>query len=160
MNYYYIKDGDDSTPLHLAVKTGDEFIIRNLTLAGGEINATDRNQSTPLHLATELDLGKIIEILLQCGAEAKLADESGNNCLHLAARWNAATVTPILLAQSNIDPKLPNAKGKNFLHLLAFHGFVTSLCRIYINYSFITKWGQCRRAVQHAHGARSELSNQ
>ena len=49
----------------MAVKTGDEFIIRNLTLAGGEINATDRNQSTPLHLATELDLGKIIEILLQ-----------------------------------------------------------------------------------------------
>ena len=106
------------------MKTGDEFIIRNLTLAGGEINATDRNQSTPLHLATELDLGKITEILLQCGADPKLSDENGNNCLHLAARWNAASVTPILLAESNIDPKLPNAKGKNFLHLLAFHGIV------------------------------------
>ena len=117
------KDGDDSSPLHLAVKSGDEFIVRNLTLAGGDINATDARQATPLHLAAELDLCGVAEILLQSGADPSLLDQDGNNALHLAARWNAVSITRSLLQESRIDPKLPNAKGKNFLHLIAYYGY-------------------------------------
>ena len=91
-------------------------------MAGGEVNATDANQSTPLHLAAELDLANVAEILLQNGADPTHLDQAGNNCLHLAARWNASAVSRVLLTESSIDPKLPNAKGKNFLHLVAFHG--------------------------------------
>ena len=93
------------------MKTGDDFIIRNLALAGGDINGIDAHQSTPLHLAAELDLANVAEILLQNGADPTLLDQDGNNCLHLAARWNAASVTRVLLSESTIDSKLSNAKA-------------------------------------------------
>jgi len=116
------KDGEEATPLHLAVKIGDDFIVRNLTLAGAEVDAVDKTGQTALHCAAERDLAEITRILLQNGWKPDLLDEEGNNALHLSAKHDASQVSQVLLSESSIDPKAPNSKGKCFLHLVAFHG--------------------------------------
>ena len=60
------------------MKTGDDFIIRNLTLAGAEINATDKLSQTALHYAAERDLAEIVRILLQSGADPGMLDQGKN----------------------------------------------------------------------------------
>ena len=69
------KDGEEATPLHLAVKIGDDFIVRNLTLAGAEVDAVDKTGQTALHCAAERDLAEITRILLQNGWKPDLLDE-------------------------------------------------------------------------------------
>lgn len=59
----------------MAVKTGDDFIIRNLTLAGADINAVDKLSQTALHYAAERDLSEITRILLQNGADPSMLDQ-------------------------------------------------------------------------------------
>ena len=46
----------------------------------------------------------------------------GNNVLHLAAKNDASNVSRVLFTESQVDPKLKNAKGKTFLHLVSFFG--------------------------------------
>ena len=108
--------------MHLAVKTGDDFIIRNLTLAGAVINAVDKMNQTALHYAAERDLSEIARILLQNGADPSAVDQDGNNVLHLAGKNDFPGVTRVLLSESQIDATAKNAKGKPFLHLVAFFG--------------------------------------
>ena len=73
------KDGEEATPLHLAVKIGDDFIVRNLTLAGAEVDAVDKTGQTALHCAAERDLAEITRILLQNGWKPDLLDEGYEN---------------------------------------------------------------------------------
>ena len=96
----------------MAVKTGDDFIIRNLTLAGADINAVDKMNQTALHYAAERDLPEITRILLQSGGDPTMVDSDGNNVLHLAAKHDSSSVTKILLSESQIDPKIQNSKGE------------------------------------------------
>ena len=42
--------------------------------------------------------------------------------LHLAAKNDASNVSRVLFTESQVDPKLKNAKGKTFLHLVSFFG--------------------------------------
>lgn len=114
-----IQDGSNRTPLHLAIPTGNEIIVRHLLLAGAEVNALDKNRQIPLHIAAIEDKASILEVLLQNGANADLVDSNLNNALHLACQHGKINTVRVLLTESNINAEAYNAKGLNPMHTLA-----------------------------------------
>ena len=60
-----IQDGTHRTPLHLAVPTGNEIIVRHLLLAGADVNAVDKNRQAPLHVAAIEDRSTILEVCVK-----------------------------------------------------------------------------------------------
>ncbi|GHE10401.1 ankyrin repeat domain-containing protein [Klenkia taihuensis] len=83
------RSGDDWTPLHLAVATGDLGLVDALLGAGAQLEATTDHGRTPLHVALEFAPG-LVNPLLERGAEldgaaaAYLGDSA-----RLAARLDA-----------------------------------------------------------------------
>jgi len=112
------------TPLHLAVQTGKaEMILRNLIVAGANLNERGPRQQTALHMAAEREEGAILtNILLDAGADWSLLDDNGNSALHTVARLCHVAVSEVLLTQSHIDAESLNMRGQNPLHLAASSG--------------------------------------
>ena len=59
------------TPLHLAIKTENETVIRHL-LDGADVNLVDGRRQTPLHLAVSRNLPHIVEALLEHAASINI----------------------------------------------------------------------------------------
>ena len=112
------------TPLHLATQLGkDEMILRNLIVAGANLNDRGPRQQTALHMAAEREDGApLAAILLDAGADWSALDDAGNSALHTAARLCHVAVARILLTQSAIDAESRNMRGQNPLHLAASGG--------------------------------------
>jgi len=117
-----IQDGSHRTPLHLAIPTGNEIIVRHLLLAGAEVNATDKTRQTPLHIASMEDKANILEVLLQNGGNPDLVDSNLNNALHLSCQHGNMSAVRILLTESNVNAEAYNGKSQNPLHILASYG--------------------------------------
>ncbi|XP_047142037.1 rabankyrin-5 isoform X3 [Hydra vulgaris] len=116
-----IMDGSQRTPLHLAVPTGNEIVVRHLILAGADVNAVDKNRQTPLHCAAIEDKPSIISVLLQNGSNPDLVDISLNNALHLACQHGNLASVRTLLTESSINAEVYNIRSQNSLHVLAAH---------------------------------------
>lgn len=77
-----VQDSNSKTPLHLAVETGSEMIVRNLLLAGANVNDFTSNKKTSLHLVAELNnqsAGSIAQILLENRIDFNAFDAGSNN---------------------------------------------------------------------------------
>lgn len=70
------------TPLHLAVLTEDEEIVRILLTKGAIINAKNQTNDTPLHLAVLKNAENIVLMLLEKGADMDVCNRRGNIPLH------------------------------------------------------------------------------
>ncbi|CAF3345195.1 unnamed protein product [Rotaria socialis] len=116
-----VEDTNQYTPLHLCVQTGNEIILRNLLLAGANINDVTANRRSSLHIASENNRGSICSILLENNIQTNLLDSNQNNALHLAVQHGHIDVVRRLLSESDIDVFTPNIKGMNCLHVLAAH---------------------------------------
>ncbi|UJR28238.1 hypothetical protein I4U23_009488 [Adineta vaga] len=114
-----VQDASQFTPLHLSVQTGSEIILRNLILAGANINDVTANRRSALHIAAENNRAVICSILLENHIDANLLDANSNTALHLAVQSGHLDVVRCLLAESDIDVLTLNAKGMNCLHMLA-----------------------------------------
>ncbi|CAF1118017.1 unnamed protein product [Rotaria sordida] len=114
-----VDDANQLTPLHLCVQTGNEIILRNLLLAGANINDVTANRRSALHLASENNRGFICSILLENHIQANLLDSNHNTALHLAVQHGHLDVVRRLLSESDIDVFTLNNKGMNCLHVLA-----------------------------------------
>ena len=112
------------TPLHLAVQTGrDEMILRNLIVAGCNLNDRGPRQQAALHMAAEREDGATMcGILLDAGADWSALDDCGNSALHTASRLCHVAVAQVLLTQSQVDAESLNMRGQNPLHLAAGSG--------------------------------------
>jgi ankyrin repeat protein len=121
-----VSDSQARTALHLAVETGNEMIVRNLLLAGANINdVTNGTRRTALHILAECahaSCSSICTILIENGIEANAVDSAGNNALHVAVQNGNLAVVKILLASSDADVYAINAKGMSPLHVLAVYG--------------------------------------
>lgn len=76
--------GQGWTPLHYAVDDGDAFCVRELIIAGFDVNAADDKGETPLMLAalnTDVFIGRQ---LLDAGADALLVSKRQRNALYFA----------------------------------------------------------------------------
>lgn len=78
-----IQDSSGKTPLHLAVETGSEMIVRNLLLAGANINdLTNNNKKSALHLIAECNHASVVSIctiLIENGIDFNARDSLLNN---------------------------------------------------------------------------------
>ncbi|KAI8782408.1 rabankyrin-5 isoform X2 [Biomphalaria glabrata] len=116
------QDSQNLTPLHLAVLTGSEIIVRNLLLAGASVDERTKNCETSLHLAATKDCHTIVSILLDNRADFDAVDENLNNALHRAVIQGNINTVKVLLMESTINAEAVNARGQNALHLLGQYG--------------------------------------
>ncbi|XP_074596039.1 rabankyrin-5 [Brevipalpus obovatus] len=114
-----VQDTLQMTPLHLAVEIGSELIIRNLLLAGANINDVTSQKQTSLHLAAEHDHSSICSVLLDQGIDFDAKDANSNNALHIACQKGHLTTCKVLLSESNIQADACNLRGQTPLHLVA-----------------------------------------
>ncbi|XP_062587167.1 rabankyrin-5-like isoform X2 [Saccostrea cucullata] len=116
------QDSKKLMPLHLAVMAGSEMIVRNLLLAGADINARTRQDETSLHLAAEKDHAAICSILLSNKIDYDAVDENHRNALHVATMYGNINTVRVLLTESRINAEAVNAKGQTPLHTLGQYG--------------------------------------
>ncbi|XP_060560051.1 rabankyrin-5-like, partial [Ruditapes philippinarum] len=117
-----VQDSKHLSPLHLAVDVGTEIIVRNLLLAGADVNAKTNNKQTVLHIAASKDHSVICTILLENGVDFDAVDDNLDNALHLAVKNGNLNSVRVLLTESSINAEAVNAKGQNPLHVLGQYG--------------------------------------
>ncbi|XP_077510441.1 rabankyrin-5 isoform X1 [Amblyomma americanum] len=116
------QDASQLTPLHLAVEAGSEMIVRNLILAGANVNDLTLQKQTALHLAAARDHSAICSVLLENNINYDLADSGINNALHIACLKGHLATCRVLLTESRINAEAVNMRGQNPLHVLCQHG--------------------------------------
>lgn len=121
-----VQDSLQYTPLHLAVESGNEMIVRNLLLAGANVNDLTIQKQTALHIAAEHDFHQICSILLENGIKFESVDININNALHIACHKGNYGTCKVLLGESEINAEAMNLKGQNPLHLLCQNGAETA----------------------------------
>ncbi|KAI0982905.1 hypothetical protein GJ496_001799, partial [Pomphorhynchus laevis] len=114
------RDKNAKSALHLAAEIGDEILLRNLLLAGANINDFDANHQTPLHIACVHSHAVICSILLeQPSIDEFIKDRNLNNALHIAAENGHYDAFSTLVLNSCINPQIQNGKYMNVLHIIA-----------------------------------------
>lgn len=117
-----VQDSSKYTPLHLAVQVGSEMILRNLLLAGANINEITVQNQTALHIAAANDHHLLCQILIENAINYDAVDTDLNNALHLACQNGNLNTCRTLLTESRINATALNLRGQNPVHLLAQHG--------------------------------------
>lgn len=117
-----IQDSSQLTPLHLAVEAGSEIIVRNLLLAGAQVNDLTPQKQTALHIAAAKDHSTLCTVLLENGINYDAVDSNQNNALHIACQKGNLATCRVLLTESHINAEAVNLRGQNPLHVLAQYG--------------------------------------
>jgi len=112
-------DANKLAPLLLAVQGGNAMMVRNLILAGANLQERTLTGQTGLHLAADRDLPEITSVLLDNKIDFSAVDDDGNNSLHVAVREGHINTVRTLLSESRIDADLLNLKGRSPFHVLA-----------------------------------------
>lgn len=77
------------TPLHEAIRHGQEEIASLLIDAGADVNATGEFGKTPLHYAAEAEgPASLAELLIENGADVEKPNKGGETPLYMAAGHN------------------------------------------------------------------------
>lgn len=110
------------TPLHHAVAHGCTAIIKEMTAAGGDIDAKDGTGCTPLHWAFERNVdAETVKALLAAGALPSISDHKGDTVLHFAAREGSLPAVRILL-EAGANPSARNWSGLTPFHTACLVG--------------------------------------
>ncbi|GFY63345.1 rabankyrin-5 [Trichonephila inaurata madagascariensis] len=117
-----VQDSSQATPLHLAVETGSEIIVRNLLLAGAQVSDLTPQKQTALHIAALHDHSALCKVLLENGVDYDAVDNNQNNALHIACQKGNLASCRVLLTESQINAEAVNLRGQNPLHVLAQYG--------------------------------------
>lgn len=74
----------DYSLLQWAAKTGDEAVVRYMTVCGAEIDMPDARRWTSLHLAIMAGQSHVVRCLIHYGANTEVVDFQGRTPLHWA----------------------------------------------------------------------------
>uniref|UniRef100_A0A158R5E8 ANK_REP_REGION domain-containing protein n=1 Tax=Syphacia muris TaxID=451379 RepID=A0A158R5E8_9BILA len=107
------------TALHMCAESGNGIVMRNLILAGADVNAVSARGFTPLHIAAYHNHPELCSILLENRASAKILDGNGNNALHAATLKGSVDAVKILLNNSDVDLRAYNKRRQTPLILIA-----------------------------------------
>ncbi|VDK60661.1 unnamed protein product [Anisakis simplex] len=113
------QDASRVTALHLCAQTGSEMILRNLILAGAEVNATSAKGFTPLHVAAYNNHEALCVILMENGAFPNLIDQEGNTPLHAAVLQGSVSAVNVLLGNPEVNARAINKRQQTPLILAA-----------------------------------------
>ncbi|KAI1731590.1 ankyrin repeats (3 copies) domain-containing protein [Ditylenchus destructor] len=113
------QDQEKMTALHICAQTGSELIMRNLLLAGAQVNTQNARGQTALHIAAAEDFEELCRVLLENGEDPNILDADGNNALHSAVARGSCKSTQLLLLESEVDFVATNKKRQNIMHLCA-----------------------------------------
>ncbi|KAK6019054.1 FYVE zinc finger [Ostertagia ostertagi] len=102
-----------------AANVDNELILRNLLLAGCEVDVTATDGTTPLQVAARNNRFLHAEILLENNANPNILDERRENALLAAVRCGSVDCVKVLVSSSNIDTHAVNKNGQSALHLCA-----------------------------------------
>ncbi|CAG5076747.1 Similar to Ankfy1: Rabankyrin-5 (Mus musculus) [Cotesia congregata] len=129
-----VQDVTQTPPLHLAVGSGNEMLVRSLILAGARINDTDAHRNTALHAAAKAGHAAVVAALLQNGINFDAVNTDGDNALHVAVREGHVSVVRTLLTECTLDAETVNLKGRNPLHELARCGRdnAATICELFL----------------------------
>jgi ankyrin repeat protein len=110
-----INIGREDSPLHVAVKRGDEAEVRQILGSGAAVNEAGAGRNIPLHLAAgaspahrspQARDGTIAALLLGRGADVHVMNGDGEIPLHRAAQaGNSAAVLLLVAHGSDINAK-------------------------------------------------------
>ncbi|MCA7010145.1 ankyrin repeat domain-containing protein [Wolbachia endosymbiont of Tribolium confusum] len=114
-----LQDKDERTPLHLAIKKGNENVVKALLDKGADVNLRDKDRKTPLHLAIEKGNENVVKALLDKGADVNLRDESESTPLCRAAKKGKMEIVEALLAKGPNCIDLPDIDGHTPLYIAA-----------------------------------------
>lgn len=133
-----VKDTQNCTLLHLAVKRNQETICRQLIIEGFDVNTQDVNGSSPLHLAVEFNFSSVVQLLLENNADINKKDLDDYTPLHLAAKMKDSCDVLELLVKNNAKLEMPTVHGDLPLHIAAavenIKGFTFLFSKKYMNY--------------------------
>ncbi len=121
------RDGDASTPLHLAAEGSHLEIAKLLLDHKADINATNEDGCTPLHYASLATDVAVLKLLLANHAEVNPRDHrpknfpnqrhGGRTPLHYAASWRRTDAAELLLA-AGADVNAQDGGGMTPLHVV------------------------------------------
>ncbi len=111
---------NNSTPLHIAARSGQGYLARNLIKHGASLDAADKRGLTPLHWAVEKEDVAMVKLLIEKGCDVTLFDKrfrsalsiamaNGNNDIRDLLRSHGATLqTPTSRPASKVAEQSPN----------------------------------------------------
>jgi len=109
-------EGFQTTPLHLAVQSGNINRVRELLKQKAEVNARDETRRTPLHYSSQNGHMKIMSLLIKYGAKVNVLDEFKRSPLHWAAGMcHAGTIKALLFQKADVNVK--DLNGNTPLHI-------------------------------------------
>lgn len=111
------RNEDEETPLHVAVRAKNLFIVQHLLAAGADPNL----RPSPLHNSVLHDAvanAEITQALLQAGANAQVTNSSDATPLHFAALAGGARSIPLLVA-AGAHINAPDSQLRTPLHWAA-----------------------------------------
>jgi ankyrin repeat protein len=123
-----MEDCNGETLLYLAVKFGNEQIVRVLLEEGAQTDAISsvHNKQSPLHLAVKSNSRDVVDLLLKRGASPDIMDRYRNTPLHLAADTGSSPIADLLL-KHGADVNFFDNFGRTPLHFAATKGHTSVL---------------------------------
>ncbi|WP_428771058.1 ankyrin repeat domain-containing protein [Treponema sp. HNW] len=108
---------DGQSPLHFAVISGENSIVRFLLEQGVSINAKDISGSTPLHEAVRYGRADIAALLLDAGADINARDSIGKTPLLIITPDKTGKDLYGMLLERGAQANAVDTFGDNALHI-------------------------------------------
>jgi ankyrin repeat protein len=120
---YQVSSHNNATPLHLAVRSGNEAMVKMLLKCGVDPHIFCSYNRTPLHWAASYGNLQILKSMETCGAElsTRTNDECGHQPIHLAA-GNGHTAVVEWLLDNGVAVESPSNLGFTPLYVAAVNG--------------------------------------
>jgi ankyrin repeat protein len=101
-----IRDGNNRTPLSLAILRGYVRLVEELLSHKADPNLSDNEGQTPLHLAANMGSGEMVRILLENGSDVDATNSDHDTALRLASEKGHAKVVDQLLTRKPVKSNL------------------------------------------------------
>jgi ankyrin repeat protein len=110
------RDASSFRPLHFAIFSGREAVVRQLLERGADVRAATKNGATPLHIASHYGHAAVVRLLLDRGADMRAAMTDGSTPLHAASQYGCEPVVRLLLNRG-ADMRAALMNGATPLHI-------------------------------------------